>query len=132
MKFFAILLILSVVTFGKSSPVPKDVALLQENFVRDDHGQYAYSFLTGDNVARTEQGSLVPNKEGTANVLVTRVRFSLINNKKIPRSYDFSLQGSYSYINPDGETVLVNYTADENGFQVSGDHLPTPPTPPTA
>lgn len=84
----------------------KDAGLLQENFARDDHGQYSYNFLTGDGVARTEQGALVPNKEGTANVLVQR--------------------GGYRYLGADGQLVEVNYIADENGFRVLDSKLPTP------
>lgn len=36
-------------------------------------------------------------------------------------------QGSYSYTSPEGQLISVNYVADETGFHVSGDHLPTPP-----
>lgn len=35
--------------------------------------------------------------------------------------------GSYSYTDPEGNIITVNYVADENGFQPTGDHLPTPP-----
>lgn len=35
--------------------------------------------------------------------------------------------GSYSYTDPDGNVITLNYVADENGFQPVGDHLPTPP-----
>ena len=38
--------------------------------------------------------------------------------------------GSYSYTNPDGSVITVNWVADENGFKASGDHLPTPPPMP--
>lgn len=76
----------------------ENTPLLEGNFVRDDHGQYSYNFLTGDGVARTEQGSLKPNAEGTANILVQR--------------------GGYRYFLPSGDLVEVNYIADENGFRV--------------
>ncbi|KAJ8717625.1 hypothetical protein PYW07_005555 [Mythimna separata] len=39
-------------------------------------------------------------------------------------------QGGYSYTGDDGKVYSVRYTADENGFQPQGDHLPTaPPVP---
>jgi loricrin len=36
------------------------------------------------------------------------------------------LQGSYSFITPEGEQISVSYTADETGFHPSG----LPPMPP--
>lgn len=108
MKLFVAIL-LCIVGTALASPLKKQVPVLEENFVRDDHGQYSYNFLTGDGIARTEQGSLVPNAEGTANVVVQK--------------------GAYRYRLDNGDLVEVNYTADENGFRVSGTHLPTPPTP---
>lgn len=104
-----IVAVLCLVAVTLATPIKEQVPLLQDNFARDDHGQYSYNFLTGDGVARTEQGSLVPNADGTANVLVQR--------------------GAYRYLLPTGEQVEVNYIADENGFRVTGSHLPTPPTP---
>ena len=39
-------------------------------------------------------------------------------------------KGSYSYTSPEGQLITVNWVADENGFQATGDHLPTPPPMP--
>lgn len=41
-------------------------------------------------------------------------------------------KGSYSYTGDDGKIYSIFYTADENGFQPHGDHLPTPPPIPEA
>lgn len=103
-------ILLSVLVGCVLSAAIEQVPLLQDNFARDDHGQYSYNFLTGDGVARTEQGSLVPSADGKTNIFVQR--------------------GGYRYLAPTGELVEVNYTADENGFRVSGSHLPTPPSVP--
>ncbi|XP_053603019.1 larval cuticle protein LCP-22-like [Plodia interpunctella] len=40
------------------------------------------------------------------------------------------IQGSYSYLTPEGEQVAISYVADENGYQPSGAALPTPPPVP--
>ena len=39
-------------------------------------------------------------------------------------------KGSYSYTSPEGTVITVTWVADENGFQPTGDHLPTPPPVP--
>ena len=38
-------------------------------------------------------------------------------------------KGSFSYPE-NGAIITVNWVADENGFQATGDHLPTPPPVP--
>lgn len=38
-------------------------------------------------------------------------------------------RGSYSYVDPNGQTKTVNYIAGKNGFQAIGDHIPTAPQP---
>jgi hypothetical protein len=45
---------------------------------------------------------------------------------------DQVVTGSYSYTGPDGQVYTVTYTADANGFQAQGAHLPTPPPIPEA
>lgn len=44
-----------------------------------------------------------------------------------PEEGETQVMGSYSYTDTDGKKVTVNYKADANGFQATGDHLPTPP-----
>ncbi|XP_055919347.1 endocuticle structural glycoprotein SgAbd-4 [Eupeodes corollae] len=36
-------------------------------------------------------------------------------------------RGSYTYSDPDGNIITLQYIADENGFQPQGDHLPVAP-----
>lgn len=40
--------------------------------------------------------------------------------------------GSAQYYSPEGALIHLTYTADENGFQPQGAHLPTPPPIPEA
>lgn len=74
-------------------------------------GSYKFSYETENGIKAQEQGE-VKNK-GTENEIQ-------------------SVSGSYSYTAPDGQVITVTYIADENGFQPSGDHLPTPPPIPEA
>ncbi|CAH2237026.1 jg9518 [Pararge aegeria aegeria] len=72
-------------------------------------GSYKTSYETGNNIFAQEEGYLktVGQDEDAVPALVQ--------------------QGSYSYTAPDGQVITVEYTADEFGFQVKGDHIPTPP-----
>ncbi|XP_060517048.1 putative mediator of RNA polymerase II transcription subunit 26 [Cylas formicarius] len=64
---------------------------------------YSYSFDTSDGIHKDEIG--VVRNAGTDNEAL-------------------AVQGSYSYIGPDGKEYTVSYTADENGFQPAGEHIP--------
>merc|ERR1712142_1258473 len=44
------------------------------------------------------------------------------------RDYTGAVQGSYTYLNAEGEQVVANYIADSNGFRVSSNALPVAPT----
>lgn len=41
-------------------------------------------------------------------------------------------EGKFAFISDDGKEYALGYTADENGFQAYGAHLPTPPPVPDA
>ncbi|CAB3221331.1 unnamed protein product [Arctia plantaginis] len=69
-------------------------------------GSYKTSYETGNNIQASEEGYL-KHLGDDLNALVQT--------------------GSYSYTAPDGQIINVEYTADEFGFRVKGDHIPTPP-----
>lgn len=52
--------------------------------------------------------------------------------KQFEKSVGIVAQGSYQYSAPDGSDIRVEYVADENGYQPSGNVLPTPPPIPKA
>ncbi|CAL8110307.1 unnamed protein product [Orchesella dallaii] len=85
----------------------KLIPILKLRLENDNKGTYDLESISGDGSKITEQGSLkdLGDKEGP--VTVSR--------------------GSYSFVGDDGKTYKVDWTADENGFQAKGDHLPTPP-----
>lgn len=66
----------------------------------NDGERYAYSFETSNGISAEEAG-----------VATNGVK----------------AQGAFSYTSDEGEKISVTYTADENGFQPQGEHLPTPP-----
>ncbi|XP_046970552.1 pupal cuticle protein 36-like [Vanessa cardui] len=70
------------------------------SYVNENNGEsYRYSYETSNGISAEESG------EATNGVRA---------------------QGGYSYTGDDGKTYSVTYTADENGYQPQGEHLPTP------
>lgn len=73
-------------------------------------GSYSWNYETANGIQAQEQGSIVPSENSEDGAV--------------------SAVGSYSYTADDGTLIQVTYTADENGFQPQGAHLPTsPPIP---
>ncbi|KAF5297777.1 hypothetical protein FQA39_LY11926 [Lamprigera yunnana] len=76
-------------------------------------GTYKALWETGNNILAQEEGylkDLGPDPDQKGENIHAQVQ-----------------QGSYTYTAPNGEVIVTHYTADETGFHVSGDHLPTPP-----
>ncbi|EDV95677.1 larval cuticle protein 65Ag1 [Drosophila grimshawi] len=101
MKF----LIVFVALFAVALAAPTDDAAAQiqrsEADVRPDG--YTFNYETSNGIAAQETGQLKNiGTEAEAN----------------------SVQGSFSWVGPDGQSYVVNYIADENGFQPQGSHLP--------
>ncbi|BES88694.1 Cuticular protein [Nesidiocoris tenuis] len=88
----------------QAAPIP----ILSRTEVRDDHGQFALSYTTGDGQARSEHGALKQTPEG---------------------DYVLVQQGTVAYTSPEGIPVSLSYVADENGYRPEGTHIPQPPVP---
>ncbi|XP_047478440.1 cuticle protein AM1159-like [Penaeus chinensis] len=68
-------------------------------------GNFQYTFETSNGIRASKIGT--PGSEGQSN-----------------------MQGSFSFLLPDGSTAEVSFVADENGYQPSSDLLPVaPPLP---
>lgn len=79
------------------------VPILRSDSNINPDGSYAYEYETGNGI---------------------RVQESGVGGKQV--------QGSVSYTGDDGQPIQFSYVADENGFQPTGSHLPTPPPIPEA
>ncbi|XP_026467200.1 pupal cuticle protein Edg-78E-like [Ctenocephalides felis] len=94
-----ITILLAFVVLAAAGPDEHAQVLRQDQDVREDG--YNYNYETSNGIAAQEQGSL--------------------------RGDSLSVQGYSQYYAPDGTPIQLTYTADENGFQPQGAHLPTPP-----
>lgn len=90
----------------QQEPIP---IVKQDQEVNFD-GNYRLSYETGNGISVQEQG--------------------VLKNAGNPEAETADVQGFYQYTAPDGTPVQLQYTANENGFQAQGAHLPVAPTPP--
>ncbi|XP_013116554.2 larval cuticle protein 65Ag1-like [Stomoxys calcitrans] len=98
MKFFIVFATL----FALALAAPAEVEIIKNE---SDVGpeSFNYAFETSDGVKAAAEGQL--NNIGSDNE-------------------SLAVKGSYTYVGDDGQTYSVQYTADENGFQPQGAHLP--------
>ncbi|XP_017080229.1 pupal cuticle protein Edg-78E [Drosophila eugracilis] len=83
--------------------INKDAVITRSDVLpADPEGNYNYAYETSNGIQAQESGN---------------------PNGKV---------GSYAFVSPEGEQVALTYTADENGYQPQGAHLPTPPPIPEA
>ncbi|KAF5298369.1 hypothetical protein FQR65_LT01147 [Abscondita terminalis] len=82
----------------------KHVEILSQESSVDADGKYHYKFASGDGTKAEQSGEL----------------------KKIGNEAGVVSQGYYEY-QDGGVTFKVTYTADENGFVATGDHIPVIP-----
>lgn len=88
----------------------KHAPIIKSDDQRGKDGSYAFAYETGNGISAHEQGYTknAGHKEHETQVA----------------------EGYYSYVGKDGKKITVHYSADENGFRATGDHLPTPPPVP--
>ncbi|KAJ8920790.1 hypothetical protein NQ315_004931 [Exocentrus adspersus] len=93
-----------------SQPLGRHIAILRSDSDISPDGQYHYVYETENGISAQESGGLVGAgpEAGTG------------------------ASGSFQYTSPEGLPVQVSYVADQNGFQPSGNVLPTPPPIPEA
>lgn len=77
-----------------------DVSVVKSDSNIDEDGKFSYSYELSDGSAASESGN------------ADRV------------------QGSYKFTSPEGESFVINYVADENGYQPEGSSLPVGPEVP--
>ncbi|KAI8118269.1 Pupal cuticle protein Edg-78E [Lucilia cuprina] len=94
-----------LISSSLARPNQYDAAAETRSFSNDlkEDGSYQYQFDTTNGIAAQESGV-----------------------------GGYYASGSSAYYAPDGQLITLSYTADENGFHPSGDHLPTPPPIPAA
>ncbi|XP_046753113.1 endocuticle structural glycoprotein SgAbd-2-like [Diprion similis] len=86
------------------------IPIIQWNKQQDVDGTYKTNYETGNNIIAEESG-YIKTLQGN-------------DGESVPSLVQ---EGQYSYQSPDGTVITTRYIANENGFQVFGDHLPTPP-----
>ncbi|KAL1394778.1 hypothetical protein pipiens_002992 [Culex pipiens pipiens] len=92
--------------FGGNSGASGDQIGIKEQTRELNEDGYFYRFLNENNIEVAESGR-IENRGSDNEVLRAK--------------------GFYEYIGDDGVRYRVDYIADENGFQPTADHLPTPP-----
>nr|CAD7426172.1 unnamed protein product [Timema monikensis] len=102
-------LVFFVVTLAVVTAMPQKldepIPIVKQSSNISPEGAYEYSYETGNGIAADETGVLhkAANPEDGSVVVA---------------------EGRYSWTAPDGKLYSVTYKADENGFQVFGDHIP--------
>ncbi|KAJ8942546.1 hypothetical protein NQ318_021948 [Aromia moschata] len=113
MKSVVVLLCVFTVTLGATLNEPYIPIISQDTDVSFD-GSYRSAFETANGIKSQEEGFLknAGNKDAEAE----------------------EVHGAVSYTSPEGIPIQLAYTANENGFQPQGAHLPVAPidtnTPP--
>jgi hypothetical protein len=98
------------------------VQIISQQSVVNADGSFNYSFEASNGIKVEESGFVKP---------VIDVRSGVGEGTTDENAGDSQvIQGSFSYVAPDGTPISLKYVADETGFHPEGAHLPTlPPIP---
>ncbi|KAJ2942421.1 hypothetical protein O0L34_g16026 [Tuta absoluta] len=95
----------------KEAKNDREAQILKQSLDLDPNGKYYWELETNNGINAHEHGE----------------------QKQIDRDTSANLVGGKAgWISPEGETVQLSYTADENGYRPEGSHIPTPPPIPEA
>ncbi|CAG4974650.1 unnamed protein product [Colias eurytheme] len=122
----------------------RNANILNQNFDVGVEGQYQWAIETDNGISAQAKGALnnpqadfdvgvegqYQGVEETDNIISAQAKGAL-NNPQAENPSQI-VQGSAQWKTPEGEVVQFAYTADENGYQVQGSHVPTPPPVPAA
>ena len=91
---------------SQRSPDGDAKILRSEGQPADENGSYNFAFETSNGIKREESGRLEKSQRSASG-----------NKLQDGDGAGMEVQGSYSYIGPDGKMVTVTYTAGQNGFR---------------
>ncbi|XP_038210360.1 larval cuticle protein LCP-17-like [Zerene cesonia] len=101
---------LSLLAVALAAPQGQEpIAILRQDSNINPDGSFQYSYETANGISANTNGAL-------RNIGAEEPALQI--------------QGDVSYTSDDGTPIQLTYTADENGFQPQGAHLPTPPPVP--
>ncbi|XP_043218254.1 larval cuticle protein 1-like [Amphibalanus amphitrite] len=80
----------------------EEAGILRMEMSQSEDGSFQYGFETTDPIQQDVAGQ----------------------PKQIGEEIGIVMQGSYSFQTPEGQTITVNWVADEKGFQPQGDAIP--------
>ncbi|XP_065164203.1 larval cuticle protein LCP-17-like [Atheta coriaria] len=101
MKYLILLALVAAAYAFPQEPVP---IVRSESNIEPD-GKYHYAYETGDGIKAEQQGE----------------------PRQIGNEVGIAASGQFSFTSADGTPISVTYTADENGYQPVGDHIPQVP-----
>ncbi|XP_026739811.1 cuticle protein 3-like [Trichoplusia ni] len=100
------------------------------------HYRYPYNYIDSRARAAIDRNAAILRSENDVNEKGYHYAYDTENGIQAEETgYEangIQAAGSYSYTGDDGKVYSVRYTADANGFQPQGAHLPTSPPVPEA